>query len=306
MASPPSSATSPPGPAHLALPNKRPTLALPTGQVKSRKASFASATSSTHPLRQTSFPPADSLDSQHALAFSPGAYSPAEDDASRRGKIGRPRKVDRESAARGGTASLVNGDDGHSTTRRGAPTVMTADGEGGGDDDDDDMGEDEHLAGQDSLDMVDLQQEGRKKAIFRNQLREDHEERYDYFNRVKLRTQDVRRVVNQTLSQSVPPNVVTTVSAYAKLFAGIIIEEARMVQAEWMVVEEKRPDGEPNEAFKQLTTKRKRSPLLPDHLREALRRYKKRRTGGTVGFTGMSLEGREVAAPRMGGRRLFR
>jgi transcription initiation factor TFIID subunit 11 len=49
-----------------------------------------------------------------------------------------------------------------------------------------------------------------------------------------------------------------------------------------------------------------RGPLLPDHLREALRRYKKARKGGTVGFTGLSLEGREIAASRMGGRRLFR
>ena len=49
-----------------------------------------------------------------------------------------------------------------------------------------------------------------------------------------------------------------------------------------------------------------RGPLLPDHLREALRRYKKRRAGGPVGFTGLSLEGRENTAPRMGGRRLFK
>lgn len=49
-----------------------------------------------------------------------------------------------------------------------------------------------------------------------------------------------------------------------------------------------------------------RGPLLPDHLREALRRYKKSRAGGSVGYTGLSLEGREVAAPRMGGKKLFR
>lgn len=49
-----------------------------------------------------------------------------------------------------------------------------------------------------------------------------------------------------------------------------------------------------------------RGPLQPDDLREALRRYKRGRAGGSVGFTGISLEGREAVASRMGGRRLFR
>jgi transcription initiation factor TFIID subunit 11 len=49
-----------------------------------------------------------------------------------------------------------------------------------------------------------------------------------------------------------------------------------------------------------------RGPLLPDHLREALRRYKKAQYGGTVGFTGLSLEGKDNAAARMGGRKLFK
>ncbi|GME27972.1 ankyrin [Neofusicoccum parvum] len=51
---------------------------------------------------------------------------------------------------------------------------------------------------------------------------------------------------------------------------------------------------------------RDRGPLTPDHLREALRRYKKDREGGAMGFLGLSLEGRERTAGRMGGRRLFR
>jgi transcription initiation factor TFIID subunit 11 len=49
-----------------------------------------------------------------------------------------------------------------------------------------------------------------------------------------------------------------------------------------------------------------RGPLLPDHLREALRRYRRSRSGGSVGFTGISLEGRDRVAPKMGGRRLFK
>jgi len=54
---------------------------------------------------------------------------------------------------------------------------------------------------------------------------------------------------------------------------------------------------------------RDRGPLTPDHLREALRRYKKDREGGGAGFMGMSLmgtQGKERVAGRVGGRRLFR
>ena len=171
-------------------------------------------------------------------------------------------------------------------------------------------------------------------------------------------------------------SVVLVVSSYLKMFAGMLIEEARGVQKEWVAVEEKTADGEENRALKRLKVKRAgqeegedgngevnghvngdvsnpnttqaspadalvhssppiqkakddstpplnpggaaglsaeisecdRGPLLPDHLREALRRYKKRRGGGSVGFTGLSLEGRENTAAGMGGggRRLFR
>lgn len=51
---------------------------------------------------------------------------------------------------------------------------------------------------------------------------------------------------------------------------------------------------------------RDRGPLTPDHLREAVRRYKKDRVGGSAGFGGNSLQGKDVAAAKAGGRRLFR
>ena len=230
-------------------------------------------------------------------------------------------------------------------------------------------------------------------------------ERHGTWKRAKLKTTNVRTLVNQTLSQSVPANVITVVAAYTKMFAGLIVEEARDVQAEWLAVAEKRPYGEDNRVAKKLrgegsearekarvdgdkaeatevkgegkgekadkmevdgevTVKNEdqspkaddvphtddtqpdasddataingdhstmngngeakrpvleasmgvrrqieevdRGPLLPDHLREALRRYKKAQYGGTVGFTGLSLEGKDNAAARMGGRKLFK
>lgn len=228
-------------------------------------------------------------------------------------------------------------------------------------------------------------------------------ERHGTWKRAKLKTNNVRTLVNQTLSQSVPANVITVVAAYTKMFAGLIVEGARDVQAEWLAVAEKRPDGEDNHVAKKLrgegsearekarvdgekakatedevkgekademnvdaevTIKNEdespkpddvphtddtqpdasdevvatngdhsttagngettppvleasmgvrrqieevdRGPLLPDHLREALRRYKRAQYGGTVGFTGLSLEGKDNAAARMGGRKLFK
>ena len=426
MASPPNSAaTSPPGPPPLALPKQRPTLALP-GQLKSRKPSLASTTSSAHPLRQTSFPPPESLEAQHAAALN--AYSPSQgspDDAeisdteiqsaisgpaeesARKRKRGekRPRGRPARHSVRTGSVSLVNGEDG---TQRGAPSVVTAD---NADDEEDDDNDDEAVVGGRSLyesghlDPSEHEKDSLHKSMFRKYMdvvdtlplnegdREgmsvkDMGERYDVWNRAKLRTGDLRRLINQTLSQSVPANVVTVVNSYTKMFAGMLIAEAREVQAEWMAMEAERADGEANPAFKRLKrtfepedglevdgeatrpntgdsnkangVKKEessptnpnsnptqsdtimndstqphstqptqddsiqplypggagglstsidecdRGPLLPDHLREALRRYKKARKGGTVGFTGMSLEGREVAASRMGGRRLFR
>jgi transcription initiation factor TFIID subunit 11 len=300
--------------------------------------------------------------------------------------------------------SLVNGEDGTPASKRGgtagAPSVVTAD---NADDEDDEGDDDENVIGGRSLyesgqlDPSEHEKDSLHKSMFRKYMDvvdtlpltdsdrngmsvRDMGERYDVWNRSKLRTGDLRRLINQTLSQSVPANVVTVVNSYTKLFAGMLVEEAREVQAEWMAMAQKRADGEPNPAYKRLKRtyddekaadgeqreqqvgessaqpngiKKEstspptqsdvvmneahnaskdensndavsavypggagglstsieecdRGPLLPDHLREALRRYKKARKGGTVGFTGLSLEGREIAASRMGGRRLFR
>jgi len=421
MASPPAggghTAHSPTNPSHLALPRQRPTLALPS-QVKSRKPSLASSASSAHPLRQTSFPPADSLEAQHAHAedaslrqYSPSAGEGSFDDLSdaeltsaisgpvgdesytrkrKRGEKrarGRPPKYP-PASSRLGSVSLANGEDGRSGKRggtAGAPSVITGE-DADAEDDEDDEGEvgggrvPVYEGGQ--MTQAELSQQRERGRLFYEAALDDHKERLRSFGQAKLRTADVRRLVNQTLSQSVPQSVVLVVSSYMKMFAGMLIEEAREVQKEWEAVEERRADGEANRALKRLKrtggggtgdaitgdvtagvqmqidhqrepdvveaqrspptqgtngtngvnhtqsshtgedieplhpggagglandiSEWHRGPLLPDHLREALRRYKKRRTGGTVGFTGLSLEGRENTAARMAGRRLFK
>lgn len=151
---------------------------------------------------------------------------------------------------------------------------------------------------------------------------EDQEERYAAYRRVKLKKEVVRRIVNQTLSQSVPASIVTTINGFTKVFIGDLIETARDVQGEWLAAKalmEKKRDangaGEQTNGTSESTAntknpmqvdERDRGPLTPDHLREALRRYKKDREGGSVGFQGLSIQGVDVAASRNGGRRLFR
>jgi transcription initiation factor TFIID subunit 11 len=115
--------------------------------------------------------------------------------------------------------------------------------------------------------------------------------------------------VNHTLSQSVPPAVITTVNGYTKVLLGELIELARDVQLEWQAAAATLPNNEPVSDDTPVCDRIKsenRGPLTPDHLREALRRYKKNRAGGCAGYLGLSLAGREAVAARMGGRRLFR
>ncbi|OMP87144.1 Transcription initiation factor TFIID subunit 11 [Diplodia seriata] len=297
-----------------------------------------------------------------------------------------------------------------------------------------------------------------------DRLDPDQSDRYAKYRAVKLKKETVRKITNQTLSQSVPQSVVTTINSYTKVFIGSLIERARTVQQEWQAVAEYAPIDDPrlpanqqpppqqapptpqqqpqappppspaaaqtpgayhnpygyqhlhpsynpnpysnirippppsastspappsathapsspavassgtpspapgatpapttnnsgaagNANSAQATTpsasqdttvpassggtnatnntadsnddsdtetakripadaplserlaERDRGPLTPDHLREALRRYKKDREGGAMGFLGLSLEGRERTAGRMGGRRLFK
>lgn len=62
---------------------------------------------------------------------------------------------------------------------------------------------------------------------------DEQSSRYDMFKRTKLNKPTLRKIVNQTLSQSVPPAVITTVSGFTKVFIGEMIEKARTVASEW-------------------------------------------------------------------------
>lgn len=328
--------------------------------------------------------------------------------------VGKKRKRG-EKRARGrppkSTALGGDRDDVRSATGT-AKGAASATGKGEEAEEEDEEDEDDAAGGRALLDenAVLMEEADRRGKEFLLHMPEWQLERHGTWKRAKLKTNNVRTLVNQTLSQSVPANVITVVSAYTKMFAGLIVEGARDVQAEWQAVAEKRPDGQENPVAKKLrgegseareqarvdktngekkngektkeangngdkpenmdvdaevpiknedespkasdlphsgdtepdagnesslpngnesTTREEgedeapavleaamgvrrqidevdRGPLLPDHLREALRRYKKAQYGGTVGFTGLSLVGKDNTAARVGGRKLFR
>lgn len=96
------------------------------------------------------------------------------------------------------------------------------------------------------------------------------------------------------MSQSVPQNAVLVTKLIAKIYIGDIIEIARQVQEEWMEANSE-PQGElptpppSNDESGDLPPPRTmprddwRAPLRPEHLQEALRRYKAAGEGGHVG-----------------------
>lgn len=93
---------------------------------------------------------------------------------------------------------------------------------------DDDVDENEGVFGD-----QDKQQKRKEKAdlaFLLEHFNSDQQQRYEAMRRIKLRKETVRRIVNQTLSQSVPPSVVTGINGYMKVFVGLLVEGARDVQ----------------------------------------------------------------------------
>ncbi|KFY35885.1 hypothetical protein V495_07972, partial [Pseudogymnoascus sp. VKM F-4514 (FW-929)] len=122
------------------------------------------------------------------------------------------------------------------------------------------------------------------RALLVGALDPDQYARYERWRSSKLADAVVRRLVNQTLSQSVPSNVVMAVKSVTKVFAGELIERARKIQTQWLAAsaesQTEDPDARgaaPVDASKELqlweTNKEdvRRGPLTAEHLREALR-----------------------------------
>lgn len=191
-----------------------------------------------------------------------------------------------------------------------------------------------------------IRQEQRRERLA-DTLDPDQYSRYNQWRALSLNNSTVKRLVNSIVSQSVTSAPLQAIRIYGKWFVGEIVERAREVQEEWAEsyettraeeeerrekklesLEEKQKQSNNTDQQSRLIArdierlKRQvkeyipnphRGGLLPDHLREALRRYKADGEGGGVGFQGMSHGLLGVPGPvawRLGegasGRRLFR
>ncbi|KAG6040073.1 hypothetical protein E4U41_001414 [Claviceps citrina] len=289
MASPPYAASplamSPPNPSPAQLPNKRrsSTLDANAPPIKRRKASNLSQSSApAHPLRHTSFPPEDGRflaarsPSVDATSIVSGSAVSATASGAPRKKRGRRLKNAKGDDSAERTPSLVGG--------KAATTVSGHGGEKEADDDDEDD-ENGEMALEDAgaRTQEQKQEEVRLRAMLVEAFDSEQYNRYELWRAAKLSDAVVKRVVNATVSQSVPQMVSTAVKAVAKLFAGEIIEAARDVQGEWIMAGEKQADlpTPPSSADYEdgdgglEEPEIRRGPIRPDHLREAWRRYRR-------------------------------
>ncbi|KAG8529762.1 uncharacterized protein KY384_005243 [Bacidia gigantensis] len=345
MSSPPRSGggTSPTYPSQVPLPNnprKRPSLHLQQShgpQKRRKQASIASGASSAHPLRQTSFPP-------NEIAVESALLSPSvESDIT--GFTGDGvRNANTATSAKGGRKRGKKGkrEVSASVKGRGAQSERSATGDIADEEDEDEDGGEGLM---DDGGEMDKAAEKKNLSVLVDAFSPEQAERYEMFRRVKLKKETVRKIANFTLAQSVPPAVITTINGYTKTFVGTLIERAREVQQQWAVIETppatpgatQIPPDPPDlgvEKPKNNSAIRRASsgsidpellfgedvnaeehkphedlgPLLPDHLREALRRYRRDGEANSTGLTGFSvgLGVSGTGSARLQGRRLFR
>lgn len=217
-------------------------------------------------------------------------------------------------------------DDTASVNGKKAKSTVSADGAGGAgrkrrastaaEEEEEEDGGEEMALNVDAASKEEKAKEERRRQVLVRAFEKNGEQfsRYEAWRSSKLGDATVRRIVNQTLSQSVPPNVILAIKSAAKIFAGEIIEGARKVQTEW--VEVAADPGQlslpspPAEDSTPVEKEKRRGPLLPDHLREAFRRHMLEGDGGLVGELGLwqrqNVSGVERFGTKIGGKRLFK
>ncbi|KAK0638622.1 hTAFII28-like protein conserved region-domain-containing protein [Cercophora newfieldiana] len=350
MASPPltysPTALSPPASSRSQLPpintmtgKRKPTDGAGAPALKRRKASTMSVTSgagSAHPLRQTSFPPDEfgigtptdarspsvDLDSMSFVSGSQVsmAAAPVKKKRGRKSKAEKALQREQTPSVAGGKApSAVGG-----VSDAGGRGGKSGAGAGGEDGDGDDEGPTEVAATGTTMTKEQKEEEHRARGMLINAFSPEQFDRFENWRAANFSKAGVRRLVNATISQSVTENVVIGMRAVAKVYIGDIIEAARRVQMEWVEnTGEKQTDlptppasamaspiegaeGQPAEPPKD----DRLGPLRPEHLREAVRRYKRSFEGGGVGMQRVwhqqQQNGTERFPPRTGGRRIFR
>ncbi|RKF61891.1 putative transcription initiation factor tfiid subunit 11 [Erysiphe neolycopersici] len=153
--------------------------------------------------------------------------------------------------------------------------------------------------------------EERRRHLLTRAFNKEQWQRYEAWRSSKLSDSVI---VNQTLSQSAPQQVILAVRSVAKVFAGDMIERARKVQTEWLEISGENPGfsfikTEDNSILDQKGKEKRRGPLMPDHLREAYRRHLLTDTAlvGQLGLWQLQQQsGVERFGARIGGKQLFK
>ncbi|KAF3927210.1 hypothetical protein ABW20_dc0105095 [Dactylellina cionopaga] len=238
----------------------------------SRKSSMPASASKSHPLRQTSFPPESAEAGRRRRSVSVTSNATT--------SFTRGNSVDRVLVPPPGGAG--GKDD--------AGGSGAAGGKGG---EDDGEGSDEDI-GDDLLtimrvgDMADLEEqkeeEQRRLNILMDHFDSDQMARYEAYRRGTLQKSAVKKVANLVLGQSISANVASAIGGFSKIFAGELVERAKEIQQAW-------GDDQPG------------APLLPEHIREAARRWRLE-NGKTAGDHVAAMENgnRRTVVGGMGGR----
>jgi len=223
------------------------------------------------------------------------------------------------------TGSQADGS-GRAGGRGGTKSVISAR-SGAGEADEDDEGDiDGLLENMDEHERQQAEEDESRQEQRRERLADtfdpDQYSRYNQWRALSLNNTTIKKLVNAIVSQSVTQAPLQAIRIYGKWFVGEIVERARDVQTEYakaydetreaerqarrrelQALEEKQKGGRLSDLESRILVKdiarlRKevseyipnphRGGLLPDHLREAVRRYKADGEGGGVGFQGMS------------------
>ncbi|KAI9891891.1 MAG: hypothetical protein M1814_002276 [Vezdaea aestivalis] len=272
---PPSSALSPPpfAPHQLPTSKKRPSSSAQGAgpHSKRRKPSIASAPT---PLRQISVPdgiPTLSAPYRRAGSIaSSSATAQTQGGRKRRGRASANVSVSGALVGKGeGSVISTRSEDGNRSGGKGSIRA----GEGEEDEDDEEAEGEVRIQGSRAMDEV---QEKEREKILIGHFTPEQANRWEAWRRVKPAPKTIKAIANRTLSQSIPARVAIALNGMTKSYAGGIIERARSVQNEWAAEALPGTDGTAL------------GPLLPEHLREAVRRHKRSMEGGGAGARGLS------------------
>ncbi|KAK3197448.1 hypothetical protein GRF29_216g203873 [Pseudopithomyces chartarum] len=213
-------------------PRKRGSISSVSSQAKKRKPSnlrnsFDPTLESGSPFRHSRSPSIGSVDTASLVNGASGAPRK------------RKRKNDDTTSIAGSSVRGAPHDDASTT---GAPGGDAPDGD---EDEDDDYGDErENDVEGERPSAAAREQAAENERMLVLAMDQSQSDAYAVYRRVQLKTAMVRKLVNQTLSQSVPPNVILAVKSYSKAFVGELIDRAITVRDEWAAARTHVPNPE--------------------------------------------------------------